>query len=197
MPNAISKAQKALKEQVSVQDDIDFEQAMRDVRRLNSKSPAPLQKRRTGNAQIRAEIQQRARQSAATLVETPSSDAADFAGKSNEAGDEHLYFLGQGLQKKILRELKQGRRYPVADSLDLHGLTQQQAEQQLAQMLDEFSTARGCLLIVHGKGLRSAEGPVLKNLTARYLKSHPRVRAFCSASISDGGTGALYVLLRD
>lgn len=178
-------------------DDIDFEQAMRDVRRLNSKSPAPVQKRRAGNAQIRAEIQQRARQSSATLAEPGFSRAADYAGKSNEAGDEHLYFLAQGLQKKVLRELKQGRRYRVAETLDLHGLTQQQAEQQLTQTLNEFSAARACLLIIHGKGLRSAEGPVLKNLTARLLKTHPRVRAFCSANISDGGIGAVYVLLRE
>ena len=170
---------------------------MRDVRRLNSKSPAATQKRHAGNAQLRAEIQQRARQSALVLTESPLSNTSSFAGSSNDEGDTNLYFLRQGLQKKILRELKQGRRYPVADSLDLHGLTQQQAEQQLAQMLDEFSAARGCLLIVHGKGLRSAEGPVLKNLSARYLKAHPRVRAFCSASIADGGSGALYVLLRE
>jgi len=170
---------------------------MRDVRRLNSKSPVPTQKRHAGNAQLRAEIQQRARQSAVVLAESAPSNPSSFAGTSNDEGDTSLFFLRQGLQKKILRELKQGRRYPVADSLDLHGLTQQQAEQQLRQTLDEFNAVRGCLLIVHGKGLRSAEGPVLKNLTARHLKAHPRVRAFCSANISDGGSGALYVLLRE
>ena len=51
--------------------------------------------------------------------------------------------------------------------------------------------------IVHGKGYRSgARGPVLKIAVNAWLKRHADVMAFTSARAIDGGTGAVYVLLR-
>jgi DNA-nicking Smr family endonuclease len=38
--------------------------------------------------------------------------------------------------------------------------------------------------------------PVIKNELNRWLRQHKDVQAFCSASQKDGGTGALFVLLR-
>jgi DNA-nicking Smr family endonuclease len=55
------------------------------------------------------------------------------------------------------------------------------------------------LLIIHGRGLKSDLGPVLKESVVKWLTtgtlSH-LVLAFCSARPCDGGTGALYVLLK-
>ena len=51
--------------------------------------------------------------------------------------------------------------------------------------------------IIHGKGYRSgARGPVLKTAVNHWLRLHLDVLAFVSARAIDGGTGALYVLLR-
>jgi DNA-nicking Smr family endonuclease len=51
--------------------------------------------------------------------------------------------------------------------------------------------------IIHGKGYRSgARGPVLKTAVNLWLRHHHDVIAFVSARTIDGGTGALYVLLR-
>jgi DNA-nicking Smr family endonuclease len=51
--------------------------------------------------------------------------------------------------------------------------------------------------IIHGKGYRSgARGPVLKNAVNLWLRRHLDVMAFASARAIDGGTGAVYVLLR-
>jgi DNA-nicking Smr family endonuclease len=51
--------------------------------------------------------------------------------------------------------------------------------------------------IVHGKGLRSSQkGPVLKNKVAGWLQQRDEVLAYASARPADGGTGAVYVLLR-
>ena len=51
--------------------------------------------------------------------------------------------------------------------------------------------------IVHGKGYRSgARGPVLKSAVNLWLRRHLDVMAFMSARAIDGGTGAVYVLLR-
>jgi len=50
---------------------------------------------------------------------------------------------------------------------------------------------------VHGKGYRSgARGPILKVAVDTWLRRHPDVMAFTSARPIDGGTGAVYVLLR-
>jgi DNA-nicking Smr family endonuclease len=56
-----------------------------------------------------------------------------------------------------------------------------------------------CLMIIHGRGLKSHEGPVLKNCVVNWLSSgilSSYVLAFCSARPCDGGTGAVYVLLK-
>ncbi|TQV07217.1 SMR domain protein, partial [Xanthomonas perforans] len=50
--------------------------------------------------------------------------------------------------------------------------------------------------IIHGKGLQSDTGaPVLKNLMDRLLRQRNDVLAFHSAPPTQGGTGALLVLL--
>ena len=51
--------------------------------------------------------------------------------------------------------------------------------------------------IIHGKGNRSDDrGPVLKVKVNNWLRQHDRVQAFHSARPVDGGTGAVYVLLK-
>ena len=52
--------------------------------------------------------------------------------------------------------------------------------------------------IIHGRGLRSVKGPVLKHRVVRRLAGHFRekVLAFVSARQCDGGLGALYVPLK-
>ena len=51
--------------------------------------------------------------------------------------------------------------------------------------------------LVHGKGLGSGQrGPILKGKVDRWLRRWDPVLAFSSARQVDGGTGAIYVLLR-
>jgi DNA-nicking Smr family endonuclease len=51
--------------------------------------------------------------------------------------------------------------------------------------------------VIHGKGHRSgARGPVIKTAVDLWLRRHIDVVAFASARAIDGGTGAVYVLLR-
>ena len=54
-----------------------------------------------------------------------------------------------------------------------------------------------CVCIVHGRGLHS-EGkvPILKARVRKYLRSHSSVLAYADAPRSEGGAGAVYVLLR-
>ena len=54
-----------------------------------------------------------------------------------------------------------------------------------------------CLKIIHGKGLSSdAKLPVLKGKVDSWLRRKGEVLAYCSARPDDGGTGAVYVLLK-
>jgi DNA-nicking Smr family endonuclease len=108
-----------------------------------------------------------------------------------------LSFRRPGVRDQTLRHLKRGR-YPVEDELDLHGLSQAAARDYLADFIAASRHAGlRCVRIVHGKGYRSgARGPVLKIAVNTWLRRHADVLAFASARVIDGGTGAVYVLLR-
>jgi DNA-nicking Smr family endonuclease len=112
-------------------------------------------------------------------------------------GDEPLSFQRGGVRTQVMRRLRRGL-YPIDDELDLHGLSQTTARDQLADFITH-SRDRGCrcVRIIHGKGYRSgARGPVLKTAVNLWLRRHLDVKAFVSARAMDGGTGAMYVLLR-
>ena len=82
--------------------------------------------------------------------------------------------------------------------LDLHGYTLEEARHQLEGFLrDAINQRMRSVLIVHGKAWGTdADYPVLKSHTNTWLREWPGGLAFCSATDIDGGTGALYVLLR-
>jgi len=114
----------------------------------------------------------------------------------SEAGDE-LFFARQGVQRKALRRLKRGQ-LRCEEELDLHGLTAAEARVVLADFIAECrSHGLRNVRVIHGKGFRSAGlQPVLKGMVNNWLRQHDGVLAFCSARQGDGGTGAVYVLLK-
>jgi DNA-nicking Smr family endonuclease len=113
------------------------------------------------------------------------------------AGDTVLGFQRAGVRIQEMRKLRRGL-YPVQDELDLHGFTQAAARDQLADFIVASRDAGfRCVRIIHGKGYRSgSRGGVLKTAVDLWLRRHMDVLAFTSAKAIDGGTGALYVLLR-
>jgi DNA-nicking Smr family endonuclease len=108
-----------------------------------------------------------------------------------------LAFRRPGVRARVMRSLRRGL-YPIEDELDLHGWSQAAARDRLAEFIAANRDAgHRCVRIVHGKGYRSgARGPILKMAVNAWLKRHGDVMAFTSARSIDGGTGALYVLLR-
>src|ERR1700678_1001570 len=108
-----------------------------------------------------------------------------------------LSFQRAGVRIQVMRRLRRGL-YPIDDELDLHGLTQSAARNQLADFLVRSRDGGlRSVRIIHGKGYRSgARGPVLKTAVNLWLRRHMDVMAFVSARAIDGGTGAVYVLLR-
>jgi DNA-nicking Smr family endonuclease len=123
--------------------------------------------------------------------------AADAPGAAAPSAADPLSYRRPGVRDQTLRHLRRGR-YPVEDELDLHGLSQAAARDHVAEFIASSSHAGlRCVRIVHGKGYRSgARGPVLKIAVNTWLRRHADVLAFTSARVIDGGTGAVYVLLR-
>lgn len=113
----------------------------------------------------------------------------------NEA--DHLEFRRPGLQPALWRRLRRGE-FPIEATLDLHGQTVDEARQRLAIFIRRgVEAGLKCVRVVHGKGYRSPGlAPVLKPRVAYWLGHLGEVTAFISAQPADGGTGALYVLLK-
>jgi len=113
-----------------------------------------------------------------------------------ETGDE-LYFAREGLQQKLLKQLRRGQLSITAE-LDLHGYIVADARIALTEFLKDCRRhGDRCVRIVHGKGHGSKQKlPVLKNKVNAWLQQRDEILAFCSARPVDGGTGAVYVLLK-
>jgi DNA-nicking Smr family endonuclease len=112
------------------------------------------------------------------------------------SGDE-ISWLKNGYPRKLLRQLRQGR-YTVQEEIDLHGYTVAEAKPALILFLQDCTAMEiGCVRIIHGKGLGSpGRVPVIKGKVLKWLTRNDDVIAICSAPARDGGTGAVYVLLR-
>jgi DNA-nicking Smr family endonuclease len=130
------------------------------------------------------------------LIPTPASGEA-VTPEDAAAGNAALSFHRPGVRIQVMRRLRRGL-YPTEDELDLHGLNQAAARDRLADFIARSrDSGRRCVRIIHGKGYRSgARGPVLKTAVDLWLRRHLDVMAFTSARGIDGGTGAVYVLLR-
>ncbi|MEO8001548.1 MAG: Smr/MutS family protein [Arenimonas sp.] len=99
------------------------------------------------------------------------------------------------IPEKWFKQLKRGQ-ISVQDELDLHHCRAADAEVFLKQFLNQArEEAHYCVRIIHGKGLRSENAPVLKALVDRVLRHRGDVLAFHSAPQTQGGTGAVLVLL--
>jgi DNA-nicking Smr family endonuclease len=175
-----------------------FRAAVRGVRPLAGTQQAPgLEKPR-----IRARLRKAAAATTENLDEVmPLIGALPADGATSTAdmvsGEGVLSFQRAGVRTQVMRRLRRGL-FPVDAELDLHGQSQAAARDRLADFLARSREAgRRCVRIIHGKGYRSgARGPVLKTAVNLWLRRHTDVLAFVSARGIDGGTGAVYVLLR-
>lgn len=111
--------------------------------------------------------------------------------------DGEQLFVRPGLRHKLVRRLRRGQ-IPIAADADLHGLRTREAKRLLEEFLrDCLDRGLHCVRVIHGKGLGSRDGhAVLKWEVDRWLREHEGVMAFSSAQPRDGGTGAVYVLLK-
>ena len=112
---------------------------------------------------------------------------------------ERVEGLAPGIDRQHLLRLRRGE-WRIERRVDLHGLTAPEARRELTSELQDAALAGvRCVLVIHGRGLHSEGGPVLRDGVLAWLMTAPlarRVMAFASALPGDGGPGASYVLLR-
>ena len=114
--------------------------------------------------------------------------------------DEYVEGARVGLDPRLVSQLRRGE-FATQGHIDLHGLIQPEAKAALTEFIvDSVRKGRRAVLVVHGRGLRSPGGqPVLKHAAAQWLSRGTiggYVLAFTTARASDGGAGAVQVLLR-
>ncbi len=109
---------------------------------------------------------------------------------------ERFEWKKDGVQPAVFQKLK-GGGYEVEGRLDLHRRTIEEARQEVYRFL-AVSRGRGwrCVAILHGRGIRSATPARMKSYVAHWMRQAPEVIACSSAPPRQGGTGAVFVLLR-
>lgn len=164
-----------------------FAEAMRGVKRMAPHTHVTLDGRKLSTRPRQSELDER---------EVLKELLADPEPEAIESGDT-LVYRAPGVQDGVLRKLRRGQ-YRIERELDLHGLNRDAARLVVVRFL-AFCQDHGirCVRIIHGKGLGSPNsGPVIKTQLDGWLRKRKDVLAFCSARPMDGGTGAVYVLLR-
>jgi len=120
----------------------------------------------------------------------------DFDVESLLETDETLSYRRPEVSVDVVHKLRRGH-WALQAQIDLHGLRRDQAREALSSFVHE-SGRRGlrCVRVVHGKGNGSpGRESILKSRVRRWLVQKNEVLAFVQARASDGGAGALMVLL--
>ena len=131
---------------------------------------------------------QRQRDEAAALAESLAGPLS--VDDALDTGEE-LSYLREGMARETLRKLRRGH-WAIEDGVDLHGLNRDQAAAIVVEFLNYCLAHRlRCVRIVHGKGLG-----ILKAKLRKWLPQREEVLAYCQAPASEGGSGALLVLLK-
>lgn len=163
-----------------------FRRLMADARRLEDDRVPPHRRRARPRARF-------ARQEHLDVLrDSLERDPETFS----DPGD-HLHFRQATVNARTMRRLARGD-YSTQAELDLHGLTASEARAELVRFIADCVEQRlTCVRVIHGKGRGSGfGGPVLKPLVDQWLRRLEPVLAFVTARPVDGGTGAVYVLLR-
>lgn len=106
------------------------------------------------------------------------------------ATDGPIRYLREDISSFELKKLRRGHYQPEL-FLDLHGLTQRQAKQELAALITACRREHIiCACVMHGHGKH-----ILKQQAPLWLAQHPHVLAFHQATKPWGGDAALLILL--
>lgn len=167
-----------------------FRAAMKDVKRIKSSDTRRIKRKKNTFTVNEAK----------PLKKEDDASHSDFSlfdpVELTIGAEDKLFFSRPGLQNKRIKQLIRGDIHS-SDYLDLHQMTVEQARLAVLNfLLNSREQNYRCVRIIHGKGRLAQSGAKLKNYVNCWLEQIPWILAFSSAQPRDGGTGALYVLLR-
>ena len=173
-------------------DKILWEKVTQSVRRMNPQSALPTLKQSGGykTEPIKTSWNERTQSVQTDQVKSKTSPdktmPADFR-------------LGEtsGIDRTSARRMQRGQ-VPIEDRLDLHGLSQEQAQKEVKAFIGRAVQKNfRHVLIITGKG-RDGHG-ILREKVPEWLKDAPlchHLNAISYAQPKDGGKGALYIRLK-
>jgi DNA-nicking Smr family endonuclease len=160
-------------------DDDLFRQAMEGVAPLEEDDTKPH----------RLPVQHRAEKPARVRAGRPVEFQMDVFGG-------HVEGRAPGVGREPLKKLRRGK-IPIDLTLDLHGLSEADARDEVREALDSVWERGGrCVEIIHGKGLHSEGWPVLKERLPGWLAEPPHGRRILAFSTVPANPGTMWVLLR-
>ncbi|MFN3396248.1 MAG: Smr/MutS family protein [Thermodesulfovibrionales bacterium] len=168
-----------------------FWQAMADVKEIKEFREIPLRKKKIefwGNKK-KDEVQE--------TIEILKAIVEGHANIKLSDTGEYIEWVNRGAKGQICERLHSGD-FSIQDYIDLHGMTLKEAEVEIAKFLrNALIKGLSCVKIIHGRGLRSPKGPVLKGAVENWLKGRFKkyILAYVTARDKDGGLGATYVML--
>ncbi len=159
-----------------------FKQALQGVRQIKQDkiSPEPIR--------IKKKSQQREKQQRAVLINHQFFFSDEYHPLLPAEGP--MRWQSEQCDPYELKKLRRGD-YDPEIMLDLHGLSQLQAKQEIAALIVECKQQHYHVAsIMHGHGQQ-----VLKTKVPQWLAQHPEVLAFHQAPKIYGGSSALLVLI--
>ena len=166
-----------------------FEQEMRDV--------VPLKQKQVDNSHSYSRVLSPAQvERRRAAVEERTEDFNFLTSELGELVDFHdpISFKKDGVQAGVFQKLKKGG-YVIDGSLNLHGKSLKVAREEVYDFINEsYRFSLRMVLIRHGRGKDNRA--VMKSFVFQWLRQFSQVIAFHSARRQEGGTGAVYVLLK-
>ncbi len=166
-----------------------FDEAMKDIRRIQQDNQRVGQARPEQKAVADEHGDQR--KLAETLNEEHRLNVTNMP--------EYMEGCVEGTNPVTMQKLREGV-YSVQRVLDLHGLRADEAYELFQNFIkDAIRSNIRCVKIIHGRGLKSKQEPVLKGRLKEWIlrAMHRKwVIAFASSNMRDGGPGATNILLR-
>ena len=173
-------------------EEILWEKVTQSVRRMNPQPAFQTPKQRGGP---KTRTKKTSLNNRSQSVQTGHAKAKTLPDKKMLAD----FRLGEtsGIDRNSARRMQRGQA-PIEDRLDLHGLSQEQAQKEVTAFIGNAVQKNfRHVLIITGKG-RDGHG-ILREKVPEWLKAAPlcyNLNAISYAQPKDGGTGALYIRLK-